>query len=97
MARDQRVGCLSRIQLMSAPFCAPRYGSGKAHVHAFGPHAHFSELSYTYPLKLLSPDIPFAGDGAVPVGVAYMISYGGGLVSGDRSEVRCIGWHSGRY
>ncbi|KAJ7492742.1 urease accessory protein UreD, partial [Mycena latifolia] len=38
----------------------------------------FSELSSTYPLKLLSPRIHGPG-----LAVAYIISYGGGLVSGD--------------
>ncbi|CAE6511319.1 unnamed protein product [Rhizoctonia solani] len=72
---------------MLASARAPQHGSGKAHIHAFGPHAHFNQLSYTYPLRLLAPNIPFAGDGQVPVGVAYMLSYGGGLVSGDRIEL----------
>ncbi|KAH7344679.1 UreD-domain-containing protein [Rhizoctonia solani] len=72
---------------MSAPARAPQHGTGKAHIHAFGPHAHFDQLSYTYPLRLLAPTVPFAGDGQVPVGVAYMLSYGGGLVSGDRIEL----------
>ncbi|KAF8680270.1 UreD urease accessory protein [Rhizoctonia solani] len=64
---------------MSAPARSPQHGIGKAHIHAFGPHAHFNQLSYTYPLRLLAPTVPFAGDGQVPVGVAYMLSYGGGL------------------
>ncbi|GAB1519204.1 hypothetical protein RhiTH_002270 [Rhizoctonia solani] len=66
---------------MSAPARSPQHGIGKAHIHAFGPHAHFNQLSYTYPLRLLAPTVPFAGDGQVPVGVAYMLSYGGGLGS----------------
>ncbi|KAJ1311123.1 hypothetical protein OPQ81_009624 [Rhizoctonia solani] len=72
---------------MSTPTRAPQHGTGKAHIHAFGPHAHFNQLSYTYPLRLIAPTVPFAGDGQVPVGVAYMLSYGGGLVSGDRIEL----------
>ncbi|KDN36186.1 hypothetical protein RSAG8_11018, partial [Rhizoctonia solani AG-8 WAC10335] len=72
---------------MSASARAPQHGTGKVHIHAFGPHAHFNQLSYTYPLRLLAPTIPFAGHGQVPVGVAYILSYGGGLVSGDRIEL----------
>ncbi|CAE7107310.1 unnamed protein product [Rhizoctonia solani] len=72
---------------MSAPARTPQHGTGKVHIHAFGAHAHFNQLSYTYPLRILAPTVPFAGDGQVPVGVAYMLSYGGGLVSGDRIEL----------
>jgi urease accessory protein len=38
----------------------------------------FPVLSYTYPLKLLSPRLQQDG-----VAIVYMITYGGGLVSGD--------------
>ncbi|KAI0274771.1 UreD urease accessory protein-domain-containing protein [Gloeopeniophorella convolvens] len=38
----------------------------------------FPVLSYTYPLKLLSPRMQQPG-----VGVVYMLTYGGGLVGGD--------------
>ncbi|KAI9445079.1 UreD-domain-containing protein [Lactarius indigo] len=39
----------------------------------------FPVLSYTYPLKLLSPRVQQDG-----VAIVYMITYGGGLVGGDR-------------
>ncbi len=38
----------------------------------------FPVLSYTYPLKLLSPRVQQDG-----VAIVYMITYGGGLVGGD--------------
>jgi len=38
----------------------------------------FPHLSYTYPLKLLSPTSP-----EHPVAIVYVLSYGGGLVGGD--------------
>ncbi|KAJ7783654.1 UreD urease accessory protein-domain-containing protein [Mycena maculata] len=53
-------------------------GRGKISLALHGLDAVFSELSSTYPLKLLSPRIQRAG-----LGVAYIITYGGGLVSGD--------------
>lgn len=62
-----------------------KWGKGKAIVHAFGTEAIFSELSYTYPLKLISPKLPSSG--TYPTAVAYILSYGGGLVPGDRIEV----------
>uniref|UniRef100_A0A5K1JRJ9 Urease accessory protein n=1 Tax=Ganoderma boninense TaxID=34458 RepID=A0A5K1JRJ9_9APHY len=39
----------------------------------------FSELAATYPLKLLAPRLPSQN-----VSIVYMLSYGGGLVGGDR-------------
>lgn len=43
----------------------------------------FSELSSTYPLKLLSPKLA-----ADAVAIVYVMSYGGGLVCGDRIQLR---------
>lgn len=60
------------------------HGSGKAAVRAFGTEAVFSELSYSYPLKLVSPTI--ASHAAVAI--TYVLSYGGGLISGDRIDMR---------
>ncbi|KAJ7092597.1 UreD-domain-containing protein [Mycena epipterygia] len=51
-------------------------GRGRICVALHGSDAVFSELSSTYPLKLLSPRMHGAG-------LVYMITYGGGLVSGD--------------
>ncbi|KAG9098880.1 hypothetical protein FRC06_005873 [Ceratobasidium sp. 370] len=70
---------------LPVPHRKAQRGTGKAHVHTFGGQAHFSELSYTYPLKLLSPDI--SSHGEIPTGIAYVLSYGGGLVSGDRIDL----------
>ncbi|KAJ7630813.1 UreD urease accessory protein-domain-containing protein [Roridomyces roridus] len=53
--------------------------SGKISVELHGTRAVFAELSSTYPLKLLSPRVH-----RVALAVAYICSYGGGLVSGDR-------------
>ena len=61
------------------------HGQGKAILHAFGKETRFSELSYTYPLKLLSPRLP--SNGTHPVSIAYILSYGGGLVPGDRIDL----------
>ncbi|KAG8695610.1 hypothetical protein FRC08_007659 [Ceratobasidium sp. 394] len=70
---------------LAVPRRKAQHGTGRAHIHTFGGQAHFSELSYTYPLKLLSPDIPSHGE--IPTGIAYVLSYGGGLVSGDRIDL----------
>ncbi|KAJ6574986.1 UreD-domain-containing protein [Mycena capillaripes] len=51
-------------------------GRGRISLELHGSEAVFSELSSTYPLKLLSPR-------PSRVGVVYLITYGGGLVSGD--------------
>ncbi|KAJ7293454.1 UreD urease accessory protein-domain-containing protein [Mycena rebaudengoi] len=51
-------------------------GRGRIALALHGAEAVFSELSSTYPLKLLSPRIVCDG-----VAVAYMITYGGGLGS----------------
>ncbi|KAJ6604527.1 UreD urease accessory protein-domain-containing protein, partial [Mycena vulgaris] len=53
-------------------------GRGRITLALHGSEAVFSELSSTYPLKLLSPRMHGAG-----MAVAYIITYGGGLVSGD--------------
>ncbi len=56
-----------------------RGGTGRIVVSSHGSRATFSELSSTYPLKLLSPR---AFDDAVAL--VYLLTYGGGLVSGDQ-------------
>nr|GAT44084.1 predicted protein [Mycena chlorophos] len=53
-------------------------GRGRISVELHGRDAIFTELSSTYPLKLLSPRLHRPG-----VATAYLITYGGGLVSGD--------------
>lgn len=54
-------------------------GTGRAHLL---PTAQFADLSFVYPLKLLSPT-PLASS---PKGLRtiYVLSYGGGLISGDK-------------
>jgi urease accessory protein len=53
-------------------------GCGRIILRAHGSTVVFSELSSTYPLKLLSPRVDEDG-----VAVVYMLTYGGGLVGGD--------------
>ena len=53
-------------------------GGGRVVVRSLGSSVVFSELSSTYPLKLLSPRIDQDG-----VAVVYVLTYGGGLVGGD--------------
>lgn len=57
-------------------------GVGRIVLDTHGSDAVFSELSYAYPLKLLSPRLH-----QPKVAVAYVVSYGGGLVGGDQVEV----------
>ncbi|KAG5647615.1 hypothetical protein DXG03_008968 [Asterophora parasitica] len=57
-------------------------GSGRISLTAYGSSAVLSELSSTYPLKLLSPRISRRA-----VAVVYLLSYGGGLVGGDQVEL----------
>ncbi|KAG8952031.1 hypothetical protein FRC04_005364 [Tulasnella sp. 424] len=59
------------------------HGRGQATLEAFGRDAVFSVLSFTYPLKLISPKITAAN----PVAIAYVLSYGGGLISGDQIDL----------
>ena len=65
------------------------HGKGRAELHVFGDNAHFAELSYTYPLKLLSPRATTAGENeaAERVAILYSMTYGGGLIGGDRVEL----------
>lgn len=57
-------------------------GVGRVVLRSHGPDAVFSELSYKYPLKLLSPQTH-----AHKTAVLYVVSYGGGLVGGDSVEL----------
>jgi UreD urease accessory protein len=60
------------------PIPAINAGVGRIVLHSSALGVGFSELSATYPLKLLSPRIGQDG-----VAIVYMLSYGGGLVAGD--------------
>ncbi|KAI0721336.1 UreD-domain-containing protein [Cerioporus squamosus] len=57
-------------------------GHGRVVLRSDGHANVFSEMSATYPLKLLSPQLPSSD-----VSVVYMFSYGGGLVGGDRVQL----------
>ena len=65
------------------------HGSGRAVVDAYGETAHFSELSFTYPLKLIAPRMitSYGQEAAQRTSILYMLSYGGGLVGGDKIEL----------
>ncbi|KAI0080272.1 UreD-domain-containing protein [Panus rudis PR-1116 ss-1] len=54
-------------------------GVGNIVLQRYGSEAVFSQLSFKYPLKLLSPKIAQEN-----VAVVYVLTYGGGLVGGDR-------------
>jgi len=56
-------------------------GGGRITVSLHAGKAVISELSSTYPLKLLSPRIH---DGTALV---YLLTYGGGLVGGDQVDL----------
>lgn len=55
------------------------HGHGRIVLHNDGAANGFSVLAATYPLKLLSPQLTSPN-----VSIVYMLSYGGGLVGGDR-------------
>lgn len=54
-------------------------GTGRITTHLAGSEAVLSELSSSYPLKLLSPKLSRPN-----VAIVYVLTYGGGLVAGDR-------------
>jgi urease accessory protein len=57
-------------------------GGGRITLAVHGSKAVFEELSAAYPLKLLSPQVYEQA-----VAIVYLLSYGGGLVAGDRVEL----------
>ncbi|KAG8927544.1 hypothetical protein FRC02_008072 [Tulasnella sp. 418] len=65
------------------PQRASLQGRGKATLRSIGRDAVFSELSYAYPLKLLTPRLHHS-ETASGVAILYVLSYGGGLVSDDQ-------------
>lgn len=71
----------------------PAYGKGRAALECSADEAIFTELSYRYPLKLLSPQTHATPTG-IPLAIAYMLSYGGGLVSGDQIDLEVDVGHS---
>lgn len=65
-------------------------GGGRIVLSSFASNARFSELSSTYPLKLLAPRVTRGS-----VAVVYILTYGGGLVGGDLVNlVTEVGSHS---
>jgi urease accessory protein len=61
---------------MSTVGQGPGHGNITAQIH--NNRVVFPVLSYTYPLKLLSPRIQQDG-----TAIVYILTYGGGLVGGD--------------
>lgn len=57
-------------------------GKGRIEVRSDGYEAVLSKLSYSYPLKLLSPRLSLPA-----VAVVYILTYGGGLVAGDAVDL----------
>lgn len=57
-------------------------GGGRITLAVHGTKAIFEELSAAYPLKLLSPQVYERA-----VAIVYLLSYGGGLVAGDRVDL----------
>ncbi len=55
-------------------------GQGVIDITAHGSKTQFRTLQFSYPLKLISPQRQFHPK----VGCLYILSYGGGLVAGDR-------------
>lgn len=68
------------------PARAAAHGKGRAVLRSCASEAIFSELSYRYPLKMLSPQTHATPNG-VALGIAYVLSYGGGLLSGDEIDL----------
>lgn len=59
-------------------------GQGIVHLSAHGDRTQFHSLQFSYPLKLISPQRQFHPR----VGCLYILSYGGGLVAGDRVGIQ---------
>lgn len=72
--------CYEMSTFSSSPSIEAGVGSIALDVHA--QDAVFTELSCAYPLKLLSPRLS-----QPKVAVAYVVSYGGGLVGGDQVDL----------
>lgn len=67
---------------MTSPSGQSNAGVGKVALASDGSSVSFSELSSAYPLKLLSPRTAHPN-----VAVLYIMSYGGGLIGGDRIQL----------
>lgn len=69
--------------MVNAASREPQLGIGNLEVHSFCGSSSISKSSSTYPLKLVSPPCRPTSQAAL----AFMMSYGGGLVAGDRVEL----------
>ena len=80
---------------MSNPFLsssASKPGHGTIHLALLPPNTpRLKQVSYQYPLKLISPSTPHVlDDGSLLVHTVYLLSYGGGLVAGDTINLKVI-------
>ena len=80
---------------MSNPFLsssASKPGHGIIHLALLPPNTpRLKQVSYQYPLKLISPSTPHVlDDGSLLVHTVYLLSYGGGLVAGDAINLKVI-------
>src|ERR1700751_667251 len=63
-------------------YASSRDGKGHIVLSKFGDTQVLSTLSFQYPLKLISPRLP-----GQPCTSLFMMSYGGGLVGGDKIDL----------
>jgi urease accessory protein len=80
---------------MSNPFLstsASRPGHGTIHLALLLPNTpRLKQVSYQYPLKLISPSTSHVSDDqSHVVHTVYLLSYGGGLVAGDEINLKII-------
>jgi urease accessory protein len=70
---------------MASSLPSPIPGTGLIHLL---PSGSFSHLAYSYPLKLISPSpLPSSSRG---LRIVYLLSYGGGLISGDKIWIEVL-------
>lgn len=67
------------MRRLAPPIQLINVGGGRIVSRRHGSEVVFSELSSTYPLKLLSPRVTHDSG----IALVYILSYGGGLVGGD--------------
>ena len=78
---------MASVTVSTSMFSAPEIktvaaGRGQIMLSVHGTKAIFEELSAAYPLKLLAPRVCREA-----VAIVYLLTYGGGLVAGDRVEL----------
>lgn len=79
----RRAFAIHSMRALAPPIQHIDVGGGRIVSRRHGSEIVFSELSSTYPLKLLSPRVTHDSG----VALVYIISYGGGLVGGDRVKL----------